>query len=77
MGFACLLNSTGGRIFRIVAGMFFIVFGLSLHSTLGYILAIWGLVPLSAGLFDFCVMAPLFRTPFSGKKIRALCAARR
>jgi hypothetical protein len=28
-------------------------------------------VPLLAGLFDFCVFAPLFGAPLSGPKIRA------
>jgi hypothetical protein len=28
-------------------------------------------VPLAAGLFDFCVFAPLFGAPLSGPKIRA------
>jgi hypothetical protein len=32
--------------------------------------AVVGLVPLVAGLFDFCVFAPLFGAPMSGPKIR-------
>jgi hypothetical protein len=35
------------------------------------IVAIVGLVPLAAGVFDFCVFAPLFGNPMSGPKIRA------
>jgi hypothetical protein len=27
-------------------------------------------VPLLAGVFDFCIFAPLFGAPFSGKAIR-------
>jgi len=30
-----------------------------------------GLVPLAAGIFDFCVFAPLFGAPLSGARIRA------
>jgi len=37
----------------------------------GIIVAVVGLVPLLAGLFDFCVFAPLFGAPMSGPKIRA------
>jgi len=33
--------------------------------------AVVGAVPLAAGLFDFCVFAPLFGNPMSGPKIRA------
>lgn len=38
----------------------------------GYVLAGLGLVPLAAGAFDFCVLAPIFKVPFSGAKIREL-----
>jgi hypothetical protein len=34
----------------------------------GWILAIVGLVPLLAGVFDVCVFAPLFRMPCSGAR---------
>ena len=30
-----------------------------------------GALPLLAGLFDFCVFAPLFGNPLKGKEIRA------
>jgi hypothetical protein len=29
-----------------------------------------GLVPLAAGIFDFCVLAPLMGKPFWGREIR-------
>jgi len=45
------------------------LFGLS--GTTGYVVAIIGVVPLVAGLFDFCLFAPLFGAPLSGLKIRA------
>jgi len=35
------------------------------------IVAVIGAVPLLAGLFDFCVFAPLFGAPLSGPAIRA------
>jgi hypothetical protein len=70
--FVKFMSSTGGRITRIIAGLLLIVLGLSVvHGVGGTILAIIGLVPLVAGLFDFCVFAPLFGAPASGKKIRA------
>jgi hypothetical protein len=40
-------------------------------GTGGTILAVVGLVPLLAGLVDFCLFAPLFGSPLSGPKIRA------
>ncbi|MBX3081898.1 MAG: DUF2892 domain-containing protein [Anaerolineae bacterium] len=66
------MASTTGRIARIVAGIALIALGLlSLSGTLGIVVAVIGVVPLAAGLFDFCVFAPLFGRPLSGPKIRA------
>ncbi len=66
------LASGNGRIVRVVAGLALIVWGLfGLHSLVGTIVAIVGAVPFVAGLFDFCVFAPLFGQPLSGPKIRA------
>jgi hypothetical protein len=66
------LASTTGRIIRIIAGIALIAWGLlGLSGTVGIIVAVIGAVPLLAGLFDFCVFAPLFGNPFSGKEIRA------
>ncbi len=66
------LASGWGRIVRIVAGLALIGLGLlSVGGTTGIILAVIGLVPLVAGIFDFCVFAPLFGASFSGKAIRS------
>ena len=66
------LASPAGRTVRIAAGIALVVWGLwGLGSTAGLVVAIVGLVPLIAGLFDFCVFAPLFGAPLSGPKIRA------
>lgn len=71
MGLINFLASSNGRIVRIVVGVVLIVLGLAVvEGTGGIILAIIGLVPLLAGLLDFCVLAPLFGMPFSGKAIR-------
>ena len=71
--FATFMASPAGRIIRIVAGIILIALGLLImHGGVGgIIVAIVGLVPLVAGLFDFCVFAPLFGAPMSGPKIRA------
>lgn len=61
-----------GRVLRIIAGIALIALGLLvLQGTFGIVVAVVGLVPLLAGLFDFCVFAPLFGNPLSGSKIRA------
>jgi hypothetical protein len=71
MGFAKFMSSWAGRLIRIVAGIALIVVGLVVlqASTLGIILAVVGAVPLVAGLFNFCVFAPLFGGPFLGKNV--------
>ncbi len=66
------LASGNGRLVRVVAGLLLIAWGLlGLHGTAGIVLTVIGLVPLVAGVFDFCVFAPLFGAPLSGPKIRA------
>lgn len=66
------LASTTGRLVRGAAGLALIAWGLlGLGGTAGIIVAVIGLVPFAAGVFDFCVFAPLFGAPFSGPQIRA------
>lgn len=65
------LASTAGRITRVVAGIILIVLGLwVMNGAGGIVVAVIGAVPLLAGLFDFCVFAPLFGQPLSGPRIR-------
>ena len=65
------LGSMTGRIVRAVAGIVLIVIGLFLvKGTGGWILAIVGLLPLAAGVFDVCLFAPLFGLPFAGPALR-------
>jgi len=70
-GFFRFIASPTGRFVRIVAGLALILIGLLVVQGLGgWILAIVGLVPLAAGLFDRCVFAPLFGLPFVGPRLR-------
>jgi hypothetical protein len=66
------LASPAGRVVRAVAGLALVLWGLlGLGGAWGAVVAIIGLVPLLAGIFDFCVFAPLFGAPLSGQRIRA------
>ncbi len=81
MGFASFMASPAGRIARILAGLALIGGGIvliwsSANTVLGVVLAIVGLVPLVAGAFDFCLLAPLFGAPLLGTEIRARQQAR-
>jgi hypothetical protein len=70
--FVTFMSSTTGRIVRIVAGAALVAWSLlGLGGTAGIVVAVVGAVPLLAGLFDFCVFAPLFGAPMSGPKVRA------
>jgi len=65
------LAGSAGRLVRALAGVALILIGfLLVGGTWGWILAIIGLVPLLAGVFDFCVFAPLFGLPFVGPRLR-------
>lgn len=70
--FVKFMASSAGRVIRVVAGIALVALGLLVVKNVGGILlAVVGLVPLVAGLFDFCVFAPLFGAPMSGPRIRA------
>lgn len=70
--FVSFMASPAGRVVRIVAGVALLAWGLLvLGGPVGIVVAIVGLVPLLAGLFDFCVFAPLFGAPLAGPRIRA------
>lgn len=69
--FVTFMASGAGRIARIIAGIVLVVLGvLVIGDVAGIIVAVVGLVPLAAGVFDFCLFAPLFGAPLSGPKIR-------
>jgi hypothetical protein len=54
---------------RGAAGLILIVVG-GLMSGAWWALSVVGLVPLAAGVFDFCVLGPLRRLPFAGRGLR-------
>ncbi len=55
------MNSTAGRVARVLAGLVLIGIGLAVGGTGGIVLAVVGLVPLLAGAFGVCLFAPLMR----------------
>ncbi|MBN1563331.1 MAG: DUF2892 domain-containing protein [Anaerolineae bacterium] len=65
------LASTNGRIVRSVAGLVLILVGLLvIGGTAGVIVALIGVAPLAAGVFDVCLFAPLFGLAFKGSELR-------
>jgi hypothetical protein len=70
--FVSFMASSTGRTVRVLAGIALVVWGwLGIGGATGMIVGIVGLVPLVAGVLDFCVFAPLFGAPLSGPKIRS------
>ena len=66
--FAVFMASGAGRLLRIAVGAGIIAWGWSRHEqTVGIILMVVGLVPLLAGLFNVCLLAPIIGAPFAGK----------
>jgi hypothetical protein len=69
MGFVTFMRSGAGRGTRIVAGAAIIIVGLALvKGTAGLVIAVLGLVPLLAGIFNFCLFAPLFGMDLMGRR---------
>ncbi|KUG22327.1 hypothetical protein ASZ90_007866 [hydrocarbon metagenome] len=72
-GFSRFINSPAGRAFRLVVGTGFLVVGyLFRDHTLGVIVMVFSVLPLSAGAFDLCYLSAVLGGPLSGAKIREL-----
>lgn len=70
--FVKFMVSSSGRAARIVAGAALIGGGaLVIGGAAGLLVAVVGVVPLLAGIFDFCIFAPLFGYSLIGTKTRA------
>jgi hypothetical protein len=70
--FSRFINGRYGRVFRIVAGMGFLILGLIFRDQLlGVLSLVWSVFPLSAGAFDICYISAALGGPISGKKIRS------
>ena len=70
-GFSRFINSPAGRVFRLVAGIGFLVVGyVYRYNALGVLSIVWSVFPLSAGAFDICYISALLGGPLSGAKIR-------
>ncbi len=76
MGIIKLLGSTTGRWIRIGLGLTLLLVALSSFrcggkQKVGFLTGPLGLVMLSAGSFDFCLLGPLVGLPLNGKEARA------
>ena len=77
MGLVKFMSSGTGRALRVVLGIALIAVGLlAVQGVAGWILAVIGLLPIAAGLFDFCLLGALFGVPLSGVEARRKLAGR-
>ena len=68
MTFVSFMRSPVGRILRIVLGVVIIGYGLSaVGGGTGMTIALVGVIPVLAGLFNFCLAAPLFGLDLHGR----------
>jgi len=68
MDFVRFMQSWAGRGLRIGAGALLMWYGLTqMESTGGNVLAVVGLVPIAAGVFNFCLLGPLFGVTLMGR----------
>lgn len=71
--FSKFINSPKGRLLRFGNGMIFLAIGCAKrHTTTGRLSMIWGLIPLSAAIMDWCYVSALLGGPLSAKKIRSI-----
>jgi hypothetical protein len=69
MSFARFMALPIGRLVRVIAGIALIAIGIARQSPVGYVIAAVGVLPLATGVLNVCLLAPLFRAPFSGRQL--------
>jgi len=68
--FARFINSPTGRLARVVAGLALIAWGyLHRSESAGIIAMVVGLVPLTAGALDLCIISALLGGPIRGARM--------
>ncbi len=60
------LSSQNGRTAKFLGGALISAAGLFVSP----VLVVIGLLPLFASIFDVCILAPFFKLPFEGEKLR-------
>jgi len=70
MGFARFMASPVGRGLRIVMGLALMAGGIGVVGGVGgWVMAVAGLLPLTLGIINGCILAPLLKVPFKGSEL--------
>ncbi len=68
MGFVHFMRSIAGRLLRIIAGAIIIYLALTrVDAPWSYVVAVIGVVPILAGLMNFCLLGPVFSVDLWGR----------
>ena len=70
MSYVPFMRRATGRGPRIIAGIALIAAEISIAGTSGVIMALAGIVPLAAGVFNLWLAGPLFRVAAMGHRTR-------
>ncbi len=77
MNFIKFMTSGTGRAARIVLGLVIMSVGLFVvQGTIGTVMAIVALVPISGGVFDFCLAGLAMGYPLNGAEARKKLAGK-
>lgn len=70
-GFSQWINGPSGRAFRFVAGLAWLAFAAAFRDYWwGMAAGVFGLLPLTAGMFDICWISAALGGPLKGETIR-------
>lgn len=69
MPIAKFMSSPIGRAVRAILGLALIVAGISMGGPVGWIIAVVGVVPIVAGVGNFCLIGPILGAPFKGSDV--------
>jgi len=69
MGVVNFMRSWAGRLLRIAAGAVLVWYGTTqMSGTGGLVLAVVGVAPIAAGIFNFCLIGPRFGVTLMGHR---------
>ena len=63
MRFLSFMNTSTGRIIRVVGGLLVLAAGLALGGGVGVALAVFAVLPIATGVFGLCPINPLVGPP--------------
>jgi len=63
MRFLSFMNTSTGRVIRVIGGLAVLAAGILLGGAVGAALAVFSVLPIATGVFGLCPVNPLFGQP--------------